>query len=176
MGLTAFTDTDSILSRDRLGLDLFEAHVMIALGNLTDETAPTDTAGWAALKANFSHIGKNAKDSPTFNDEPVLEDIDLHSELIGHNAMGDIILKEKLTQEFHDLYEAEIMNNEVTILIIPPDEVGKAMLINGVKISLKTEGKGNSDSRGAQTFSYKKRCKKLTSVYSIWDIPTATES
>ncbi len=165
MSLTKFDNTS--LVRDRDTLELFEADVYIAKGNLDSETLPDDSTITTFL-SEMEKIGVNAKESPVFNDEDIIEENDYENEPIGAKAAGDIVVK-KINSDFLDWISDELRNTEVTVLIIPKNcSVGDLMLfINSVKLTKKIEGKANAEETSKITFSYSRRVKKITQVYKI---------
>lgn len=121
MALTKFDNTE--LTRNRLkDLKLVEANVMISKGNLSSETLPVDLAAFVTFMEKFENFGINTKDSPAYNDEDIIEEVDYENNIVGIKALGDIIVK-KITQLFMAWVSDDLRNEEVTLLIVPKDYV-----------------------------------------------------
>ncbi len=170
MSLVKFDNEELIRSRVK-ALNLVEADVMISKGNLSGEEYST-LLEFEAMLEKFENIGINSKDSPVFNDEDIIEEVDYETEVVGIKALGDIITK-RMTQGLMTWISDDLRNAEVTLLIIPKDHVAndRCLFIQGVKLSKKSEGKGNSEATPQITFSYARRADKWTDVYEIYAIP-----
>ena len=173
MSLAKFDDTALTRSRTDV-IKLVEADVYISKGNLTGETLPSSLALFSTFLDNFENIGVNAKDSPVYNDEDIIEELDYESEVVGVKAMGDIVVK-KVNQALLDWISADLRNEEVTLFLVPKDYVAgdQCLFIEGVKLSKKLEGKGNSETSSQVTFSYLRRCDLVTDVYQVFEVPAA---
>ena len=93
---------------------------------------------------------------------------------MGTKALGDIIIK-KITQLYMTWVSDELRNQEVTVLIVPKDYAAgdQCLFIEGIKLSSKGEGKGNSETSPQRTFSYARRADKWIDVYKIFEVPAA---
>ncbi len=162
---------DVSLTRSRIELDLTEANVLISKGDLTGETEPADLTAYNALMAKFENIGVNAKDSPAWGDEDIVEENDYENDSVGLKAAGAITVK-KLSKGFLAVLDG-IRNQKVVVAIEPKDKAGSTLFIDGVKLTRKTEGKANSETSSQAVLSFLQRCKNYSDVYKIWDIPAA---
>jgi len=172
MPLTKFDDTSLI--REKLNrLLLNSCDVMIAKGDLKDETLPT-VATWDTFIAKLENVGVNAADSPTWNFEGITEDFDYEQDVSQFEISGEVMVK-KVNSEFLIWLSDELLNETVTVLIAPKTActdgnpvVGDTMLfIEGVKLIPKGEGKSNSGDTTTFTFSYSVKRKKPTDVYTV---------
>ncbi len=169
MTLTKIDDVS--LTRSRSELDLTEANVLISKGDLTGETEPADLTAYNTLMAKFENFGINAKDSPVWGDEDIVEEHDYESDSVGLKAAGSLTVK-RLTKGFLAVLDG-IRNERVVIAIEPKDKVGSTLFIDGVKLTRKVEGKANSESSSLVVVNYMQRCKNYSDVSKIWDIPTS---
>ena len=150
-----------------------EADVYIARGDLNGETLPSSFGEFEAFFQEFQNIGVNGKNSPEFNDEDIVEEIDYETEVVGIKAQGNIIVK-RINEDFLIWLSDELRNQRVTILIIPRNFApgDRCLFIQGVKLTKKLDGKANSDNSPQVVFSYMRRADKITDVYKIFIIPS----
>ena len=164
---------NSVLDRFRTVFYKFaEADVYIARGDLNGETLPRCFGEFEAFFQEFQNIGVNGKNSPEFNDEDIVEEIDYETEVVGIKAQGNIIVK-RISEEFLIWLSDELQNQRVTLFIVPKNPVTNdiCLFIEGVKLTKKLEGKANSDNSPQVVFSYMRRADKITDVYKIYTIP-----
>ena len=66
----------------------------------------------------------------------------------------------------------ELRNEEVTVLLVPRDyAIGEqCLIIEGIKLSKKLEGKANSEGSSQVTLSYMRRADKTTDVYQLLEV------
>lgn len=174
MSLTKFDDANALLRARLKLLKLIEADVYIAKGNLDGETLPTMLT-LATFIANMECLGVNAKDSPAFENEDVVEEVDYEEEVIGVTATGVITVK-RINQAINEWISDDLRNEEVTVLIIPKGTVATdvCMFIAGIKLKTKSSGKANAEDSPIIEFSYKRKVDKLTDIYTIHEIEAGT--
>ncbi len=171
MALTKFNNLTT-LTRTRTGINLIEADVLIAKGE--ESANPFTLASLSALTAylaNMETLGINAKDSPQTKTEDITEEYDYETESTGVKHSGDIMLK-KVNADLIDFIDTDLKNVVVSVMIIPKDRTGIGLLISGIKLTVKTDGKANTDTSSTVTLSYSRRAETIGEVLKYFNIPT----
>ena len=162
----------AVLTRTREGVNLVEADVLISKGEAAAGALTfANLAAFTTYLADFESIGVNAKDSPKFGDEDLVEEMDYESETTGVKCSGEITVK-RVNAGLISFLDTNLRNEVVTLMIVPKDRTGQGLVISGVKLTSKTDGKANSDTTSTVVLSYNKRVEERVNVYKYFTIPT----
>jgi len=170
MTFTKF-NLSTVLTRTREGINLGDADVLITKGEAA--AGALTFANQAALSSYLSYfesIGINAKDSPVFKDEDITEDTDDGVEVVGVKCAGEIAVK-AINAGLISFLDTNLRNEVVTLMIVPKDRTGQGLVISGVKLTAKTDGKANSGNTSQVLLEYSEKTEDRINVYKYFTIP-----